>query len=66
MSSAGAFVYIIRWVTWGVFICCFRGFVVVVVLIIVFIPAIVEISAPPLIHQFVTLVTSCICYHSSL
>lgn len=39
---------------------CFRGFVVV--LIIVFIPAIVEISAPPLIHQFVNLVTQCICY----
>lgn len=35
----------------GVRICCFRGFVAVVVLIIVFIPVIVEISAPPLIHS---------------
>lgn len=47
----------------GVFICYFRGFVV---LIIVFIPAIVEISAPPLIHQSVTLITPCVCYHGSL
>lgn len=48
-SSAGAFVYIIRWITWG--FCLFAlGFSV---LTIVFIPLIVEISAP-LIHQFVT------------
>lgn len=50
MSSAGAFVYSIRWITLGGVYCCFRGFVIVV-LIIVFILAIVEVSAPPLIHQ---------------
>jgi hypothetical protein len=37
------------------------GFVVVV-LIIVFIPVIVKISALRLIHQFVNLVSLCICY----
>lgn len=51
MNSAGAFVYIIRSISWGCYL-LFTGFVIIAVgLKIVFIPAIVEISVPPLIHQ---------------